>query len=520
MKKYFVCVWIALFSLMGCGDFLEEQSKDLAYAANCSDLEELLIGGGYMKQLLANKTSAISLKSTEMYFPWLHVMDDDMEEYIAGAPSGDAVIRERLKSFYRWEKDPSNLDYVYFDDPTWTRLYKHIGVLNVVLHQVDQFTEDTEEARRSVKGQSYFLRAGFYYLLVNFYGKPYDISASTDPGVPLKLTPFVEDKNWTRSTVEAVYQQIVSDLKDAIDQLSGLPASSSFYRANESAARMLLSRVYCYMGKWDLVPELCDRVLEKNYRLLDLVSKVVKDTTDGWVGPKSPEIIFSQGTYSMKALTYDGFNAPNTVASFQMSSSLKESFVDGDRRKDFLVDTSTYNKENVVYPNKIKGSSRFPNNLEYLSDVFLLRLPEAYLNKAEALAMTGKEGDARLLLRELMAKRFKPEVLPSVTESGKALIDLIRNERRREFCFEGQRWFDLRRYAVSPKYPDAQEIRHNTYEYISGGTKTQAGLHLGYYVLPAYPDGGWVLPIPPFEIVQNEGKLVNNERGDCLFKEN
>lgn len=48
----------------------------------------------------------------------------------------------------------------------------------------------------------------------------------------------------------------------------------------------------------------------------------------------------------------------------------------------------------------------------------------------------------------------------SVTEGGNALIDLIREERAREFLLEGHRWFDLRRYTVCQPYPWSKTIEH------------------------------------------------------------
>ena len=42
--------------------------------------------------------------------------------------------------------------------------------------------------------------------------------------------------------------------------------------------------------------------------------------------------------------------------------------------------------------------------------------------------------------------------------SGEELVDEIRNERRKELCLEGHRWFDLRRYAACVKYPFKKEI--------------------------------------------------------------
>ena len=72
---------------------------------------------------------------------------------------------------------------------------------------------------------------------------------------------------------------------------------------------------------------------------------------------------------------------------------------------------------------------------------FLIRLPEVILNKAEALAMLTRDGDAKTELEKLRSKRFA--AAPSVTATGEALIDFIRDERCRELCFEGHRWFDL-----------------------------------------------------------------------------
>ena len=86
-----------------------------------------------------------------------------------------------------------------------------------------------------------------------------------------------------------------------------------------------------------------------------------------------------------------------------------------------------------------------------VSDNFLFRTAEAYLNAAEAAAYTGDEGTARNLLKELRDYRMidsKP-----ITESGESLVTLIRAERQRELCLEGHRWFDLRRYTVCEKYP-------------------------------------------------------------------
>ena len=97
------------------------------------------------------------------------------------------------------------------------------------------------------------------------------------------------------------------------------------------------------------------------------------------------------------------------------------------------------------------------------------------------------------------------------------MVDFIRQERRRELCFEGHRWFDLRRYAVSPKYPESKMIRHNIY---GEGASASEQVLLGYYILDTYDkDNDWVLPIPDYAIEFNDGALENNEREDRTFFE-
>ena len=221
MKLKYIFSIIGLLLLISCGNFLEEQSSDLRYAISCEDLNELLVGGAYMKHVSNADGKAYNLivkGDNAEYFPWIHVIDDDAEEVVKGGiESGTESPRSLVGSFYYWDKDPFNMKGVFYDDNVWNRLYTHIGVVNVVLEKADEFMNDPEELRNRVKGEAYFLRAAYYFLLVNFYAKPYsEISSSTDLGVPLKVYSHIEDKNWKRSPVDSVYSQVVADLNTAI----------------------------------------------------------------------------------------------------------------------------------------------------------------------------------------------------------------------------------------------------------------------------------------------------------------
>ena len=75
------------------------------------------------------------------------------------------------------------------------------------------------------------------------------------------------------------------------------------------------------------------------------------------------------------------------------------------------------------------------------------RLGEIYLNYAEACIGLGQEDEAKTYLNMLRARAG----MPDITETGQALVDKYRNERRVELAFEEHRYFDVRRWMIAPQ---------------------------------------------------------------------
>lgn len=520
--KNVIYILIGCLFLSSCGDYLKEYSKDLTYATSCEDLDEILIGNGYMASNQNNSSfSGTYVQNGKYYYPWLHVMDDDITEFATGnySTTSTGVAATYLRPFYGWQPEPfQDVKGILYDDPNWIKLYEHIGNLNVIIAQVKEFVHDKEEIRNRVTGEAEFLRGAYYFLLVNMYGKPYvKESASTDLGVPLNLTEQIEDKYFSRASVKEVYEQIVKDLKNAADHLSGI-VQPTFYRVNEVAARIFLSRVYLYMGEWKSALEECDKAIALGCPLKDLndlKSEDIKKTgmdskvkEEYFYDVSCPEILFTQGTNSMHVLMYDN----NTCGRYRASDeliALYSQYIDegvNDLRLQGFFSTSSKDgnyylaRKNPVLLASVKAF-----------DGFIIRTAEAYLNKAEAEFML-EQGNPVATLKVLLENRFEEGNIPTSIDglSGQQLIEFIRNERRRELCFECHRWFDLRRYAVCEKYPEKLEIKHA----VMGPATTSGvnGIHAGDYVLKSYgEDPAWVLPIPAYEISYNKGNMVDNE---------
>ena len=153
-------------------------------------------------------------------------------------------------------------------------------------------------------------------------------------------------------------------------------------------------------------------------------------------------------------------NSTNTVnnqkmhAYFQASQQLLDSYLDWDLRlTHYIVQAPNGNggMMNMAFGKVNIGTTYYLPTAQARTFGRCLRLSEAYLNYAEAMAMMGGKGDneAAAAINALREKRFFEEDFEEETFSSNAeLVQFIREERRRELCFEGHRWFDLRRWGM------------------------------------------------------------------------
>lgn len=480
-NKSIIVIMIGIL-LASCGDFLSEYPKDFIYVGAIEDLDEMLVGEGYMVSREIYGTDGESAIPA-----WIHVMDDDVEIRMTYGQESP------YKSFYNWMEQPFLNEYgLPVDDNVWSRLYQHISALNVILGKVEEFKDEREGYCR-VKGQARFLRADYYFWLINLYAKPYQkASAAITPGIPLKLSAPIEDKLYSRTSVGEVYEAIIQDLQESAQLLREVP-KMSVYKANRAAAKTLLSRVYLYMGAWEKVIAECDTVIEAGYELMNFNELAEGKST---IYATSQETIFTQGENRVNELLRN-----DDV--YRVSDDLISAFYDKENDLRYLCtiayDGDEYSGTYVVRKLRKWGDGG-------VSDCSLFRLAEIYLNKAEALAMLGRDREANDVLQFYLEHRFK--IVPTLGKTGKDLVDFIRNERRLELCMEGHRWFDLRRYAVTEKYAESKSIRHENYVLVNWVV-----MNKGYYELKEYDqDGGWVLPIPTYELIYNGSLMENNVR--------
>ncbi|NII28466.1 RagB/SusD family nutrient uptake outer membrane protein [Pseudoflavitalea sp. X16] len=148
----------------------------------------------------------------------------------------------------------------------WRELYNGINRANILLANVNNNTAIPEEKRQIVRGQALFLRAYFYFLLVQNFG-----------GVPLKLQPSNSaiDVHIAKATDKAVYDQIIKDMTEAEGLVPTINTVGFSGRVTKSAVRGLLMRVCLHMAGYPVKEEA---------RYQDVITwgkKIIDDTQAG-----------------------------------------------------------------------------------------------------------------------------------------------------------------------------------------------------------------------------------------------
>ncbi len=135
-----------------------------------------------------------------------------------------------------------------------------------------------------------------------------------------------------------------------------------------------------------------------------------------------------------------------------------------------------------------------------------IRYTEIILNYVEACLGLGQEAEAKTYLNMIRKRAF----MPSITESGAALITRYRNERLIELAYEGQRFFDVRRWLIADKsYTNAMGIkilRKLNPDHVTYGTTE--------YTVYSVQDRAWnprfyLFPLALDEVSRNT-KLIQN----------
>jgi tetratricopeptide (TPR) repeat protein len=317
-----------------------------------------------------------------------------------------------------WKDENPSPTTSYF---SWRSYYHTIYIANYILEHQDEISDATDKVVSQLVGEAYMMRAYCHFLLVNLYAEPYThCTPATTRGVPLMLEADVNAIPLS-SSVEAVYQQVLSDIVEAEKHLNvDKWELGENYRFSTVSAKALCARTLLYMGRWQEALTAAKAVINARPDLVDLnVSSAL--LPDDY-----------QSDENIMALEHFSTNLSTVIN--QPSSDFIALYRTGDQRK------SKYYKRETSTTYSLLKSEGFCS----------FRSAEAYLTAAEAACQLGQLTNAIDLLKPLLQKRLNAAAYSDALTLMQAmdqaqLLQEIYDERARELAFEGHRWYDLRR---------------------------------------------------------------------------
>lgn len=352
----------------------------------------------------------------------------------------------------------------------WSLPYKRIFYSNIILEGIEKILPKNQKEQlewNQVKGSALFFRAYNHYDVAQQFCKPYDKNTGkSDLGIPLRLQSDFNSVS-LRATVEKTYNQIIEDLNQAKTLLPFLtpePGTDTVLyrvRPNVSAVNAMLARVYLSMAEYDSALLYANKSLQAYGTLMDYNLFSTTSTTP--IGRCNKEVLFHNAMNTWILLT---------SSRLIVDSLLYRSYTTNDLRKD-------------IFFRSVSGNITFKGSYARGSILFGgLAVDEMYFIRAECFARKGQVNEAMKDLNDLLRTRWKrlngvSTYVDATATTGNEALRMILTERRKELCFRGLRWADLRRLNREVQFA-VTLIR-----VINGQT---------YTLLPN--DNRYVLPIP------------------------
>jgi hypothetical protein len=388
---------------------------------------------------------------------------------------GISINDQRVMDF-----DAGHLDINKF----WEVLYSGIDRANLLLENIDRPKMD-ETRRKEIHGETLFLRAYYYFLLVDNFG-----------GVPLKLTSTKSplETYLPRSSVAEVYAQILKDMQQAETLVGDISKHAFNERITQTTVQAVLAKVYLTMageplkdvaryedaltyankviasGRHSLNPDYSRIFInhtEEKYDLQECLWEV------GMTGNQLGSVQLA-GRVGLE----NGIECPDDVIGYsngplKPTGRLFKLYGDGDLRRDWAIAPYKYVTTNGVTTKSFYTATQMyertcgkwrreyellkPKSRGYSPTNFpVMRYADVLLMKAEAEnEVNGPNAEAYEAINMVRRRGYgKPVNMPDVDADVPAGLDktafreMLQDERGRELAFEGARKHDLIRWGL------------------------------------------------------------------------
>ncbi|MGV3559855.1 RagB/SusD family nutrient uptake outer membrane protein [Larkinella arboricola] len=402
----------------------------------------------------------------------------------------------KMLNFYNADLNPRTP----FVNNSWNNLYIAINTCNTVISRAPQVTGLTDAVKNVRVAEVRFIRAHYYYMLVQLFG-PVHLTLTETTGI---------ETTATRAPIRDIYDAIIKDLEFAIQTLPATPAN--YGRVTKPAAENALAQVYLARATseakqpddYQKAATLAKSVINNyNFKLLDDFGKVFEQGS----GEKNSEVVWAiQNTKDVIAngpgntmhlyfiMKYDDLPGMqrdiangrpyarfkptdftlNTLFDRQLDSRYTKSFkrvfycnkpgtytINGKSVTMAAGDTALYLTDrewtaaeisrvnyNVWTPSR-QNERVFPTLTKFLDperqgvndqpgsrDLLFYRLAETYLFAAEALLMSGNAAEAATYVNVVRRRAAKTGATPAETLANQRAMEISPNQLSLDFILD------------------------------------------------------------------------------------
>lgn len=509
LTKVFLSALCAL-SLTACEDKLDEQPDSRWIHINTSEKVSELLTSGYPK--------AVPAVICEL-------MGDNLVDnnVVVPATHNDAYSKFHEEA-YKWEDITS---YSTGEDDTpleiWDKYYFGIATANHAIAAMREMSDDpANDPRISYSwGEAHIMRAYFHFILVNVFAEAYkdETQSANDWGIPYVTT--TEDvvridysDTQYRKTVAEVYKLIDSDIQEGINLIDDSKYKVPAYHFNKNAAYAFAARFYLFKRDYEKSLKYADAALGNNpsaslRKWSNMNTSTINSMLNDYNDEKAACNYLLQTTYSLqdrmlsacryainsgsnkenvastKDLIYEG-GGPNWASRIPAYDGKIFRWAAGSEYGSWLFRVYEY----FEYSNKIAG-------IGYVHIVYQpFTAEETLLCRAEAKLYLGKKAEAiqdlqswteskqitdpltqagidkkysgtpdnNIWVSDLHPKDMSPEFKTLAADETR-ILHCILHFRRIETMFEGQRWFDIKRYGITVHHayrgPQEYDVTHD-----------------------------------------------------------
>lgn len=459
--KYIASLLVILISVTSCNKVLDQDpvstlTLDKAFESE-SDLRAAVVG---VYNRLAFETDG---QANEMPLRYMYNGEYRSDTYMSRNAPFKTASQGNFDNTWPWAN--------------WQNYYSALRTINNLLYYGKNIPEEkftTTKEKNRLFGEGYFLRAFVFWNLVRTWE---NIVLRTEPALDTN-----SDFYGKQVAPAEVFKQIEADLLQAAQLLPSDYPQSTRGRATRGAAQALLAKFYVYISspyaqnrlnagspQWAKAASWADSVM-LNTTLYSLVPSNSYATifTQNGTAESIWELVYDAtitGPNPVNDLTNQFLPRKNTAptgGAYQLQPSDKlidafKSVGDSIRFNGAMAEVTIQEGwEKTDVGKTVPGGQKYPNHYvkKYLgtiqgnvrygdNNILMLRLADVVLLKAEALLESGNIAGAQKELDKITQR--------AGIGSRPVSVDEIMLQRWLELCFEGDRWYDLKRRQLLEK---------------------------------------------------------------------